>query len=83
MSNRNLYNELDKMVKRAFNEQLTTAKVTPTMTTPIYESIEDYTLKTGKRFRQTKADKEAGLSREESFARMYGTEPTNQDSRHD
>ena len=65
-----------------WRSQLTVSKSKPTMTTPIYESIEDYTLKTGKRFRQTKADKEAGLSREESFAKMYGSEPTNQDRSH-
>lgn len=34
---------------------------------PIYESIEDYIAKTGaKRFKLTKAEKEAGLTREEA-----------------
>jgi hypothetical protein len=82
---RNLYTELDRMVKKAFSERLTASNDSPTIAPggPIYESIEDYKVKTGRRFRQTKQDKEAGLSREESFAKMYGTEPTNQDSGND
>ena len=35
---------------------------------PLYESIEDYTAKTGKRFRMTKAQKELGLTRDEAFS---------------
>lgn len=76
---RNLYNELDKMVQKAFAERLTPSKKSSTITpSALYESIEDYKMKTGKRFRQTKADKEAGLTREESFEKMYGTQ-TDQD----
>lgn len=72
---RNLYSELDKMVKKAFDTRLTVSKQPATMnTSAIYESIEDFKMKTGKRFRQTKADKEAGLTREESFQKMYGTQ---------
>jgi hypothetical protein len=37
----------------------------------LYESIEDYTTKTGKRFRMTKNQKARGLSREEAFSEMY------------
>lgn len=33
----------------------------------IYESIEDYKEKTGKRFRMTKDQKQRGLSRQEAF----------------
>jgi len=39
---------------------------------PLYESIEDYTAKTGKRFRMTKNQKARGLSRDEAFVEMYG-----------
>lgn len=39
--------------------------------TPIYESIEDYEDKTGKRFRMKKDEKEEGLSREEAFERRF------------
>ena len=34
---------------------------------PLYESIEDYTAQTGKRFRMTKKQKELGLTRDEAF----------------
>ena len=39
----------------------------------IYESIEDYTKKTGKRFRMTKDQKSRGLSRDEAFAEFVRT----------
>tara|TARA_R110001583_G_scaffold39038_1_gene125515 strand:+ start:9031 stop:9315 length:285 start_codon:yes stop_codon:yes gene_type:complete len=38
----------------------------------LFESIEDYTQKTGKRFRMTKDQKHRGLSREEAFKELYG-----------
>lgn len=38
----------------------------------LYESIKDYTQKTGKRFRMTKDQKHKGLSREEAFTELYG-----------
>ena len=38
----------------------------------LYESIEDYTAKTGKRFRMTKRQKELGMTREEAFNLTYG-----------
>ena len=38
----------------------------------LYESIEDYTAKTGKRFRMTKAQKELGMTRDEAFFLTYG-----------
>ena len=38
----------------------------------IYESIDDYTAKTGKRFRMTKEQKNLGLTREEAFNSTYG-----------
>jgi len=37
----------------------------------LYESIEDYTVQTGKRFRMTKEQKSRELSREEAFNEMY------------
>ena len=36
-----------------------------------YESIEDYTSKTGKRFRMNKEQKERGLNREEAFGELF------------
>ena len=41
-------------------------------TPALYESIEDYTAKTGKRFRMTKTQKELGMTREEAFFLTYG-----------
>lgn len=37
-----------------------------------YSSIEDYTKQTGKRFRMTKAQKEAGLNRLQAFEETHG-----------
>tara|TARA_Y100000310_G_scaffold342559_1_gene446325 strand:- start:7845 stop:8129 length:285 start_codon:yes stop_codon:yes gene_type:complete len=37
----------------------------------LYESIEDYTAQTGKRFRMTKEQKSRNLTREEAFSEMY------------
>jgi hypothetical protein len=39
----------------------------------IYENIEDYTNKTGKRFRMNKDQKERGLSREDAFGELFPT----------
>ena len=39
----------------------------------IYENIEDYTNKTGKRFRMNKDQKERGLSREDAFSELFPT----------
>ena len=38
----------------------------------VYESIEDYTAKTGKRFRMTKEQKNRNLSREQAFTETFG-----------
>ena len=40
--------------------------------TQVYESIQDYTEKTGKRFRMTKDQKSRQLSREAAFAETFG-----------
>ena len=37
----------------------------------VYESIEDYTSKTGKRFRMNKSQKNRGLNREQAFNETY------------
>ena len=38
-----------------------------------YNSIEEYTKQTGKRFRVTKEQKQRGISREEAFKEFVGT----------
>ena len=40
--------------------------------TLVYESIEDYTAETGKRFRMTKDQKQRDLSREQAFNETFG-----------
>jgi hypothetical protein len=40
--------------------------------TPVYESIEDYTTQTGKRFRMTKDQKSRNLTREQAFTETFG-----------
>jgi hypothetical protein len=40
--------------------------------TQVYESIEDYTAQTGKRFRMTKEQKSRNLSREQAFSETFG-----------
>jgi len=46
-------------------------EITP-KTPALYESIEDYTAKTGKRFRMTKDQKNLGMTREEAFNLTFG-----------
>ena len=41
-------------------------------TSSLYESIEDYTAQTGKRFRMTKEQKNLGLTRDEAFNQTFG-----------
>ena len=38
----------------------------------VFESIDDYKQRTGKRFRMTKDQKQRGLSRDEAFNETYG-----------
>jgi len=40
-----------------------------------YENIEDYTFKTGKRFRMNKDQKERNLSRDEAFRELFPEKP--------
>jgi len=40
-----------------------------------YESIEDYSSKTGKRFRMNKDQKERNLSRDEAFRELFPEKP--------
>ncbi len=68
--------DLVEAINAAFEEALSqkNERVQPTEPeshTPLYESIEDYTSKTGKRFRMTKEEKELGLTREEAFTQRY------------
>ena len=68
------YEELSNLINGAFDKNFgRKIKAGPVITdtflieTPLYDSIEDYIAKTGaKRFKLTKAEKSAGLTREEA-----------------
>ena len=70
----NNFELFDELIERAFKgafKKETTLQPTKEKTS-IYESIEDYTAKTGKRFCMTKEQKNLGLTREEAFTETYG-----------
>jgi len=69
---RDFIKELDKMVEKAMKERLTVSSKKPIESHSVYENIDDYQLKTGKRFRMLKEQKDRGLSREEAFEELYG-----------
>lgn len=58
--------------KPVMQQELKKAPVQEQSTHTTYESIEDYTNQTGKRFRMLKEQKERGLSREEAFVEIFG-----------
>tara|TARA_R110002020_G_scaffold364543_3_gene576835 strand:- start:2795 stop:3031 length:237 start_codon:yes stop_codon:yes gene_type:complete len=62
MSDEKFMQLFDSLIEEVFDEVYSKSK-----TTSLYESIDDYTKKTGKRFRMTKEQKNKGLSREEAF----------------
>jgi hypothetical protein len=55
-------NRISDMVTTAIKDNLTGNQNWP------FQSIEDYKTKTGKRFRMTREQKQAGISRDEAFA---------------
>ena len=78
------FEELSNIINNAFDgafgrkeTELKIEKPAPVIkeqpkTPALYESIEDYTAQTGKRFRMTKNQKELGMTREEAFKLTYG-----------
>ena len=77
------FEELSNLISDAFDgafgrktKELKIEKPAPQKEQPktpaLYESIEDYTAQTGKRFRMTKSQKELGMTREEAFKLTYG-----------
>ena len=65
-----LENVIDKAFKQSWRK-ISGAKKEKVAASEIYESIEDYTSKTGKRFRMKRDQKERGLSREEAFKEIH------------
>ena len=67
------YDLLDKLIEQAFRGAFKKeTKQQKKEETIIYESIEDYTAQTGKRFRMTKSQKELGMTRDEAFNETHG-----------
>jgi len=70
---------LSNLIDDAFNKVFGRQTTDNTLSAPdkehfpnLYESIEDYTAQTGKRFRMTKEQKELGMTREQAFNSTYG-----------
>ena len=71
-----LSNLINDAIDGAFGRKETKLKLEKPMQTqpqnspqePLYESIEEYTAKTGKRFRMTKDQKQRNLTRDEAFS---------------
>ena len=83
MTDDKFFDELSTLISDAFDGVFGRSTSKPKVTKPapkkeqpntasLYESIEDYTAKTGKRFRMTKEHKTLGLTREEAFFLTYG-----------
>jgi hypothetical protein len=83
MTDDKFFDELSNLISDAFDGVFGRSTPKPKVTRPapkkeqpktdsLYESIEDYTAKTGKRFRMTKEQKNLGLSRDEAFFLTYG-----------
>ena len=67
------YDLLDKLIEQAFRGAFKKeTKQQKKEETIIYESIEDYTAQTGKRFRMTKSQKELGMTRDDAFNETHG-----------
>ena len=62
-----LSNIIDEAFSKVFEENKESVSPDPSG----YASIEEYTGKTGKRFRMSKDQKERGLTRQEAFAELY------------
>jgi len=85
MKDEDFYTMIEQLIDTAFDTQLGKKKEKPMKTklefahqpeeeaqTLVYESIEDYTSRTGKRFRMLKDQKARGLTREEAFTETFG-----------
>lgn len=67
--------KLDEQVAKLFNDAIDVCieeYYSEKSKESIYESVDDYKQKTGKRFRRTKDQMKRGLSIEESFAEFVG-----------
>ena len=69
MSDEKFMKLFDSLIEEVFEEVYSNSK-----SDLIYESIAEYTKKTGKRFRMTKEQKNKGLSRDEAFKEFIESE---------
>jgi len=79
-----IYTMIEQLIDTAFDTNLGKKKEKPMEmqepvpqeelepTGEVFESIEDYTSRTGKRFRMLKDQKARGLTREEAFTETFG-----------
>ena len=83
MKDEDFYTMIEQLIDTAFDINLGKKKKKPMemqenapseeeAQTLVYESIEAYTSKTGKRFRMLKDQKARGLTREEAFTETFG-----------
>ena len=71
MKDEKMLEMLSNLIDGAFANHYSTKEndISETPTAPtLYESIEDFTTKTGKRFRMTKDQKQRNLTRDEAFS---------------
>ena len=83
MTDEKFFDELSSLINDAFDGVFGRKESTPELpklapkkeqpqTPALYESIEDYTAQTGKRFRMTKEQKNLGMTRDEAFSLTFG-----------
>jgi hypothetical protein len=85
MSNQNILDHITQSVEKAFNKHFkekSMDNITQTQTNntqdntqskAVYQSIQEYTAATGKRFRMTKEQTQRNISREEAFREFIKT----------
>ena len=62
---------LSDIIDEAFSKTFTDKKEDFSQSNPKYTTIQEYTDKTGKRFRMSKDQKDRGLTREEAFTELH------------
>jgi hypothetical protein len=75
MNNKNYSELLDEIIDQAFEKAFSPPKESKAnQSASLYESIEDYEKKTGKRFRKTKEETQSNLSREQAFINRFNNQ---------
>jgi len=71
MENKKTFDFFTSLIDRAFNKAFSGDPEEADTKDPSYADIDEYTQKTGKRFRMTKEEKELGLTREEALQQRF------------